>query len=436
MNSGKEGDFILKNTKTLIEEPKKIDISVGGKYGCLQVLDDGAEYLRHINTKIMNIKKEKADFVKAIEENRITINKNLLKGNRNDWIPAYNYKPTSFKVYNNFVRVCDFDEEISKLIIAKEIKHYKCICKKCGKTRYYSNETLQTQPKFCYKPIYYSSKYTYSTKAQNATYRQKKKYKNNESVFLIDNKDALNPSIEYCDLWNKEREKKLIKRKEKDAKIIAAIPRKYAKNYDKNFVGLKYESYEVLECVNEALESAPTPYYDQKKCKDIIVYKEYRCKCYLCGKEKLVKCDEFGIYPPTQYGYRAYNGYWSEVYCDCHPISSFQWIVNDILIKHNIEYKVEVSVDGVYGIDNETPLRFDFAIYKGKKIFAFLECQGEQHYKPVEEFGGECRFAIQQKNDEKKREYAKEKNIKLIEISYKYKKYEIVESILKNNNII
>ena len=45
-------------------------------------------------------------------------------------------------------------------------------------------------------------------------------------------------------------------------------------------------------------------------------------------------------------------------------------------------------------------------------------------------------FAIQQRNDEEKRKYAKEHEIKLIEISYKNKKYEIVESILRNNHII
>ena len=150
----------------------------------------------------------------------------------------------------------------------------------------------------------------------------------------------------------------------------------------------------------------------------------------------MVTCDKFGIFPPTEYGYRAHNGYWSAVSCECHKISSFQWIVNDILIKNRINYRVEVTVDGVYGIDNETPLRYDFAVYKQEKIVAFIECQGEQHYKPVTEFGGERRFAIQQRNDEEKRKYAKEHEIKLIEISYKNKKYEIVESILRNNHII
>ena len=182
-------------------------------------------------------------------------------------------------------------------------------------------------------------------------------------------------------------------------------------------MGRRYESFDVLECVNNSLESVPTPYYTQrheKKYHDITIYKEYRCRCYLCGKEKLIKCDKFGIFPPTEYGYRAYGGYWSDVFCDCHAISSFQWIVTDILMKNGIDYRVEVSFDGVYGIDNETPLRFDFAIYKEGKVWALIECQGEQHFMPVEEFGGEHKFIIQQRNDEEKRKYAKEHKIKLI----------------------
>ena len=63
---------------------------------------------------------------------------------------------------------------------------------------------------------------------------------------------------------------------------------------------------------------------------------------------------------------------------------------------------MEVEAEGVYGIDNETPLRFDFGIYKEEKLIALIECQGEQHFMPVEEFGGERRFAIQQRNDEEK----------------------------------
>ncbi|MBD5549347.1 MAG: hypothetical protein HDQ97_18505 [Lachnospiraceae bacterium] len=69
-------------------------------------------------------------------------------------------------------------------------------------------------------------------------------------------------------------------------------------------------------------------------------------------------------------------------------------------------------------------------------IKCLIECQGEQHYKPVEEFGGEVQFGIQRKNDERKRKYAVEHGITLLEIPYKNKKFENVEKFLRENNII
>ena len=382
------------------------------KYGCLQVLDNGAEYLKILDSQIASIEAEKIKFVQIVKEGKVACkNQYGWNGEKTIVTLAYVYKPVSFESYKDCVNICDFEKAVLRLAEKKKTKHYKCQCKKCEKIRYYSEETLLTQPKVCYRPMYCASPYRYSSSAQNATYRKRQKYKNNESVDLVQTKDAVIPSEKYCDSWNKKKKKELVKQAEKDAEILAAIPRKLAKNYNKNYVGLIYESYKILECINEGIEDAPIPYYNerhQKKYKDIVVYKEYRCKCYLCGKEKIVRGNQFGIYPPTDYGYRAYNGYWSEIHCDCHQISSFQWIVNDILFKHNIKYQVEVSVEGVYGVDNETPLRFDFGIYGENGIVAFIECQGEQHYKPVEKFGGERAFVIQQRNDEEKRKYARE----------------------------
>lgn len=405
------------------------------RFGCLQVVDDGEEYIQVIDAKIIAIEEEKANFLQSIQEGVLT---------RSDWYgwngekqvitPAYVYSPVNFEVYCNSVRVCEFDEAILKKNKEKKVKHYKCECRKCGKIRYYTSDTLKTEPNVCFKPMYRSPKSACTEISTN-----KRKNVNNESVRIVHDRNAVVPNDEYCDSWNKKREKDLAKREEEKAKIVAALPRMYAKNYYVDYTGMNYESFEVLECVNEKLESDPYSYFNQrhqKKYRDITVYKQYRCKCYLCGKEKLVTCDKFGIYPPTEYGPRAYYGYWSEIFCDCHKISSFQWIVNDILIKHGIEYQVEVAADGLYGIDNETPLRFDFAVYNNGELVAFIECQGEQHYKPVEEFGGERSLAIQQRNDGEKRKYAIENNIKLIEISYKDKKYDKVESILLDNHVI
>ena len=386
-------------------------VTIGMIFGCLQVLDEGSEYIQVMDEKIANIQEEKDRFIKDAEAGRYD-QEGVAFCNRNgkmETIPCYKYKPANFTADRDSISIFEFNHAIHVITKEKNVKHYKCRCRKCGKTRYYTKETLINQPTVCYKPVYCSTRFTYSCRAQNANYHKRKKFENDESVCLVDDKNDVIPCDDYCDAWNNKRKKELIKQAEKNAQIIAGIPRRKAVNYDVDYVGSTYESLEVLECVNDALESIPVPHYNQRHQKlynDITVYKEYRCRCYLCGKEQLVTCDNFGIHPPTDYGYRAYNGYWSVVYCDCHHISSFQWIVNDILLKHNIDYKVEVEADGAYGIDAVTPLRFDFAIYKEKDIIAFIECQGEQHYMPVEEFGGERRFAIQQRNDEQKRNYA------------------------------
>ena len=49
---------------------------------------------------------------------------------------------------------------------------------------------------------------------------------------------------------------------------------------------------------------------------------------------------------------------------------------------------------------------------------ALIEYQGEQHYKPVEFFGGREKLKLQQINDDIKRTYCRVNNIPLIEIPY------------------
>mgnify|MGYP004650252201 FL=1 len=61
--------------------------------------------------------------------------------------------------------------------------------------------------------------------------------------------------------------------------------------------------------------------------------------------------------------------------------------------------------------------RFDFVVFdKNKQIQYFIEVQGEQHFKPVEIWGGEKGLQRQQARDNKKREYCKRMGIPLYEI--------------------
>ena len=419
-------------------------IEVNAKYGCLTVLDLGEEYkttdkyLSYIE-EIESLKKD-IEYYNSIKDTEQKIK--IIKESRSSFASELKTDPKCSNVdrkYKDFVKYhTDTNNRKCKEIDQKLETHYKCKCK-CGQILYYNELTIESKPKYCFSPVSISTRCTYSVRANNATYRKRQKYEGNESVILLDKSECV-PSNKYCENYNKDQAKKLAIKEQKLEAEIAAIPRIYAKNYDTDYTGKHYETLNILECCNEHLESDPKFSYNQqhqKSWNNITVYKQYRCTCELCGKEQLITCDRFGIYPPTEYGYHAYFGYWSEAYCDCHKISSFQWIVNKLLFENNINYRAEYSFSDLTGFSSSDPLRFDFAVFNDDNTLkCLIECQGEQHYKPVDEFGGRAQYKIQVENDELKREYAKKKNIPLIEISYKQKKFEKVEQILKNHNVI
>ncbi|MBR6419215.1 MAG: zinc-ribbon domain-containing protein [Oscillospiraceae bacterium] len=213
--------------------------------------------------------------------------------------------------------------------------------------------------------------------------------------------------------------------------------RELADKYNIDFTGTFFESLEILECIDEHFEE-PYAHSDLRK-KDAYlykIYKLYRCRCYLCGKEHIVRCSQFHISPRTEYGVHAYNGYWSDIQCDCHRISSFQWIVNKLLIDNKVRYRVEYSFPDLFRTSPINKLRYDFAVFnEDGSIRCLIECQGEQHYKPVEEFGGATQYYVQKQNDRLKREYAQKHGIRLIEISYKSKQIDKIQSILEKNGV-
>lgn len=441
-------------------------IEIGKKYGCLTVLDNGKEYKE--TEKYLSIIDDLNDRKKELEP-FILERKKLIEDNPDlyeKWKECNKQKKLTPDVISFHQAMFGLNREIRyrESIIANneaEIEpHYKCQCR-CGKVHFYNELTLERKPKYCFYPVSYANNCgRYSTRAINATYRKLQKYKGQENVFLWE-KESTNesnyrkwfsrgkefepidyslPSDEYCGLYNKYKSRQLLEKEQALAETIAQIPRVNADNYDVDYTGKQYESLYVEECVDDHFESEPHYGFTQRHTKywyNITVYKKYRCRCTVCGKEKLVTCDKFGIYPPTKYGYHAYFGYWSDVYCDCHPISSFQWIVTKLLFENNVSYAVEYTFDDLYGIGGVNQLRFDFAIFNTDgTIKCLIECQGEQHYKSVEEFGGEEQFQLQIKNDSLKRQYAKENNIKLIEISYKTKRIEQIEDILRKENVL
>lgn len=99
--------------------------------------------------------------------------------------------------------------------------------------------------------------------------------------------------------------------------------------------------------------------------------------------------------------------------------------VQAFLDKNNIKYIKEYPV----AIDGHN-LRFDFYL---PEINKYIEYQGEQHYHPIDYFGGEKRFLIQCELDNKKRKYA---GHNLIEIAYNENTNTILTNTLLSSTTI
>ena len=100
--------------------------------------------------------------------------------------------------------------------------------------------------------------------------------------------------------------------------------------------------------------------------------------------------------------------------------------ISRVLANLNIDFEVQKKFDDLRGNRN-VPLSYDFYI-KGQNTL--IEYQGQQHYYPVDWFGGEEKFYNQKKIDSAKRKYAKDHNMYLLEIPYT--DFDNIEDILRS----
>lgn len=75
-------------------------------------------------------------------------------------------------------------------------------------------------------------------------------------------------------------------------------------------------------------------------------------------------------------------------------------------------------------------IKVDFYIEYNNKIF-IIEINGEQHYRPIEYFGGESVYQEQCKRDLSLQQYCNDNNIKLLIIRYDDNKLELINKYIK-----
>lgn len=122
----------------------------------------------------------------------------------------------------------------------------------------------------------------------------------------------------------------------------------------------------------------------------------WHCKCE-CGNECDVRSTDLRM--------------GNQLSCGCLRSKGEKQIA-DWLLTNNINFKREYKFDDLVGPGNQK-LRFDFAIINNE-LKGLIEFQGEQHFYPVQAFGGINSFIERTNNDQLKYEYCKNNNIPLL----------------------
>lgn len=115
-----------------------------------------------------------------------------------------------------------------------------------------------------------------------------------------------------------------------------------------------------------------------------------------------------------------YNNVYDEADWTSYIYPTKKWkteeIITKTILKHYKEYGV-IAQHRPLWLKSSYGGQMSYDIYISELKIA-IEYQGEQHFKPVEYFGGEESFKKVQIRDKEKRKLSKEKGVKLVYINY------------------
>lgn len=161
-------------------------------------------------------------------------------------------------------------------------------------------------------------------------------------------------------------------------------------------------------------------------CKEVHnnFYSYDKCEYIRAFDDIIVTCPEHGDFTIKAYQHKQGKG------CPlCHS-SSMEVEIRNFLSNNNIEFEEQKTFEW---LKYETNMFLDFYV---PQYQIAIECQGEQHFKPIEFFGGKEKFNLHLDRDKKKLELCNEHDITILYFSnlgikYPYNVFENKDLLLE-----
>lgn len=132
------------------------------------------------------------------------------------------------------------------------------------------------------------------------------------------------------------------------------------------------------------------------------------------GKHTYVKCKcDCGNIVNIRLEHLRGQGHNHTISCGCASQSSGEIKLTQLLKQANIDFQTQYRIQ-----EFNICAPFDFAIFNNGKLLGLIEYDGQQHFEPVEFWGGEKQLKNQQERDKNKNDWCKNNNIRLIRIPY------------------
>ena len=115
--------------------------------------------------------------------------------------------------------------------------------------------------------------------------------------------------------------------------------------------------------------------------------------------------------------------------CGCLTRSLREEFIEQLLLDNKIKYKTQYTFPDCKS-ENNYVLRFDFAVFDNNNSLAqLIEYDGQQHFYPIDGWGGKKGYFENIKRDNIKNEYCEKHNIKLLRLPYTLSNDEIKQEI-------